>query len=271
MALLEKNGVIGKICTKCCDWKPVEFFPKRKISRDGYQSQCKKCNNAPNINREIIQIDGKVCTKCHLWKAITEFYPKKYALDGRRSACIVCTTLVNTNKRASNREAERERLRSYYALNRDKILTRRNNRSLTTKQKIREYMIDWRSRHPEKVREYNRKRYALYPEAVQEANKRWDAKNPEKRRAIYQRRRARLQQAEGSFTAEEWERLKAEYNYQCLRCHRTPPEILLTPDHIMPLSKGGSNYISNIQPLCRSCNISKGTKIIDYRQLDQNS
>jgi len=78
-------------------------------------------------------------------------------------------------------------------------------------------------------------------------------------------RRARELGAEGSHTTTEWETLKMGYGYMCLCCKRCEPEISLTEDHIIPLVKGGNNYISNIQPLCGDCNTRKHTKIIDYR------
>ncbi len=65
----------------------------------------------------------------------------------------------------------------------------------------------------------------------------------------------------GSFTLEEWELLKKQYGNKCPRCNKLEPDIKLTIDHIIPLSKGGSNYIENIQPLCYSCNSSKGNRI----------
>jgi 5-methylcytosine-specific restriction endonuclease McrA len=95
--------------------------------------------------------------------------------------------------------------------------------------------------------------------------RKWNRANPDKVRAKRHRRRARERNNGGSFNAEEWAALKAQYNYTCLRCGKREPEITLTPDHVIPVSKGGSSDISNIQPLCGSCNSSKGDKTTDYR------
>jgi hypothetical protein len=68
----------------------------------------------------------------------------------------------------------------------------------------------------------------------------------------------------GSHNKGDWELLKRQYDYTCPCCRCREPEIKLTEDHIIPISRGGSNYIENIQPLCMDCNHSKYTKIIKY-------
>ncbi|NJO07061.1 MAG: HNH endonuclease [Chloroflexaceae bacterium] len=80
------------------------------------------------------------------------------------------------------------------------------------------------------------------------------------------KRRARESQTEGTHTLAEWEALKAHYNYTCLRCGKREPEIVLERDHVIPLgAPGSSDTISNIQPLCRSCNAWKGQQVVDFR------
>jgi hypothetical protein len=79
------------------------------------------------------------------------------------------------------------------------------------------------------------------------------------------RRRARKMLALGSHTFGEWELLKKQYGFRCLACGRAEPEIVITEDHIIPLSKGGTDFIENIQPLCRSCNSRKNARVINYK------
>lgn len=86
---------------------------------------------------------------------------------------------------------------------------------------------------------------------------RYKKRHPELIAHLKARYRARKRNAEGSHTLKEWENLKKKFNNRCAICKKRKK---LTRDHIKPLSKGGSDYIKNIQPLCRNCNSKKHTK-----------
>ena len=51
-------------------------------------------------------------------------------------------------------------------------------------------------------------------------------------------------------------------NYQCQSCGKKEQETQLNIDHIIPLAKGGSNDISNLQTLCQTCNQQKNIILI---------
>jgi 5-methylcytosine-specific restriction endonuclease McrA len=100
-----------------------------------------------------------------------------------------------------------------------------------------------------------------------ENGRKWRRENPQKARLNYRlnslKRRTRLAENGGSLSKEEWITLCDKYRNKCVCCGQKRK---LTIDHIVPVSKGGSSNIENIQPLCQPCNSRKGIRIIDYRR-----
>lgn len=92
----------------------------------------------------------------------------------------------------------------------------------------------------------------------------WRQENKEKMRANSNNYRTAKVGNGGKFSAHEWRLLCDRFGSICIACGN---KTRLTADHIVPVSKGGSSHISNIQPLCQSCNSRKGAHIIDYRGL----
>lgn len=43
MAIIYRDGVAGKICSRCGEWKNLGSFYRRLISKDGFRSECKDC------------------------------------------------------------------------------------------------------------------------------------------------------------------------------------------------------------------------------------
>lgn len=82
-----------------------------------------------------------------------------------------------------------------------------------------------------------------------------------KGKEYWNRRRVRMLGAGGSFTSDEWNILLDAYDDLCTYCGEEPPEGLVA-EHVIPLSRGGTNSIENILPACKKCNSSKGAKTL---------
>ena len=141
---------------------------------------------------------------------------------------------------------------------------------MRTKESNKKAVAKWRKKNKklsnERAKTYNKKWAKANKEKKAASSKRWDQENLEKTREHCRRRRISKSKADGSHTVQEWESLKETFFYTCPACGRS--NIELTRDHIIPLSKKGSDYIKNIQPLCRSCNSKKSINIIEYEPVN---
>jgi len=79
----------------------------------------------------------------------------------------------------------------------------------------------------------------------------------ERQRAKGRRYRVRKSGCSGSHSEKDWLALCSRSRGRCAKCGQ---KRALTRDHIIPLAIGGTDDITNIQPLCRSCNSAKGAR-----------
>lgn len=171
----------------------------------------------------------KTCQRCHVEKSLSEFNKDKRYADGLQPWCRSC---YREYRNAWEQEHKAERAPYFKRWHQENI----ERRHIATRARCRE-------------------RWHNDPEYRKRKNKQGAIK--------MQRRRMSIQSSGTDYTVDEWTNLCAHYDYRCLACGEQKP---LTADHIVPLSRGGSNSIDNIQPLCHRCNSIKHTKVIDYRK-----
>ena len=122
----------------------------------------------------------------------------------------------------------------------------------------------WASKHKDKTRAAAKKWREGNRKLANARTAEWGRKNPEARRATAAKRRTAQTKAGGSYTASEWIALCKKYGNRCLACGKKKK---LTADHVIPVSKGGTSNIDNIQPLCGPCNSRKNDGTTDFRKI----
>jgi 5-methylcytosine-specific restriction endonuclease McrA len=174
----------------------------------------------------------KKCPKCNKKKPIKGFFKDKSKKDGYESICKVC---------------RKEYRQSYAQTEKGKGVKKRYCQS---------------SKGKEAYIRYNKSDKGIQRDKHHGQTLK-GKQSAKKGHATYYTRKS---QAGGTYTTTEWYNLCRFYDFHCLRCNKKLPFDKLTLDHVKPVAQGGSSFIFNTQPLCKSCNSSKGNKEIDYRK-----
>lgn len=142
------------------------------------------------------------------------------------------------------------------------------------RKRLNEYVREWRRTHPDRDRKYydahrdeiliKKKVYvARNRKKLSEYSRIYYATHPEKRSMYAHNRRVREKGNGGSHTSEELNTLFKEQDGLCAYCEKLLYSSFEEPfhvDHKIPITRGGSNDISNIALACPDCNISKNMK-----------
>lgn len=186
---------------------------------------------------------------------------------------IAARYAANREERRTYRQSRRDEIaaagREYYAAHREEILTKARARYIAHREenpnayaRLHGTRMKYAATHREKLRAANRKHYATHRERILAKQSTYEASHRDIANVRNRNRQARKRAAGGVHTVAEWRALCEWFENKCLACGAKGK---LSIDHVIPIAIGGTNDISNLQPLCKSCNSKKGIKGTDYR------
>lgn len=164
---------------------------------------------------------------------------------GRSAQCKECRYKRKRDKYhtdATSRTKEREQQRHYYQKHREALLAKAIAYQQANAVKRAIYISEYRKR----------------PGNQDKANQRSKVyrDNPKNKMVLSHRQALyhyRKYEAQGFSTKDQLQARWEYYGGRCWICVNEATEI----DHVIPLTKGGTNWPANLKPICRSCNARK--------------
>lgn len=196
---------------------------------------------------EIFRADGtKRCSKCGEYKLLREFPKASREKSGYQSACKSC-------RKALYQSSQMKKRMLRYAAD-PQWLEKQKASAKASHQK-------YRNRYSAKQRDRYRADESVRRAAVERAEK-WRLENPDSVKVYFAKKRSKEVAAKGGFTRDDVKRLLEKQRFKCVYCGGDISGGLHTIEHVIPLSRGGSNGLENIALACRSCNARKGDKLV---------
>jgi 5-methylcytosine-specific restriction endonuclease McrA len=159
---------------------------------------------------------------------------------------------------AARRRAYKERTKeARYARNREYMTE--YNKTEQQRERNRNYMREYYKRLDKKKATLRARQYrSIHGEHLRAADRQRYQENKARYKFNAAQRRVRYHNAAGTHILAQWLDRIAAHCWRCFYCKRTG--VKLTKDHAIPLSRGGTNWPSNLIPACQHCNGSKQDK-----------
>src|SRR5260221_4864099 len=200
-------------------------------------------------------IPQKICSSCNNpFPATTEYFPANAMVKcGLQNRCKICRSVHRKAHRAENIETyhayeqariekHREDNRKYKAVHRDEVRAQ--------------------GRLDAKIHAEQRKAYIkAHPEQRKAALQKYAKNHPDESRVRKHRRRALIKGNGGTHSQSDIRKQYANQKGKCYYC-KAKVGAKYHVDHVIPLSKGGSNGPENIVIACPTCNLNKKDRVI---------
>jgi 5-methylcytosine-specific restriction endonuclease McrA len=173
----------------------------------------------------------------------------------KSSECRECAKIKYKKHHYKNIENRNKSARQAHWKNREQRLAYKKQYRDAKKEAIRKKKAEWDKKNADHRAEYIQKN----KESIRARMKIYTKNNIEKVKAIGRNRRARILGGGGKHTPEQIKDMLEKQKKKCINCKKSIAKKYHI-DHIMPVAKGGSNDIKNIQLLCPPCNHKKNAK-----------
>ena len=242
--------------------------------------------------KEINGVMYRKCIKCQEYKVFDDFSKHKRMAFGIQNKCKVCVKEYKKEYYEQNKERVKERNKEYYKQNTEKIKEIHKEYREQNKEKIRDTQKEYYGQNKEKRQRYNKeyreqnrerenKRMKNYRNkiknkyGVSEGTLRYRKdKNHKLKEKLRASNRHSLKRALEYYNNGKSDKLPIKspsrlllklyeiQNHNCPYCSNNMKDDIHI-DHLIPLSKNGSNEVHNLILCCSSCNLRKSDKELD--------
>lgn len=223
-----------------------EFFAKKKANKDGFHSTCRVCKRVSDAEY------ARRYRKTERSQAYQKEYSKQAYQEHRDEKLA-----YQKEYTATHHEQKADYGKRRYEGHKDRFIQRNKSYYATHREQSNAQSAKYREAHPDTIKANQQRWMKENAERVQHYRQREDRRLAG--RAHSSHRRALKKNSPLAHTAQDIEQQKTRQKGKCYYCHKKFADFHV--DHIIPLSRGGSNGPDNIVVTCPTCNLSKNDRL----------